>query len=494
MFETLQKYMDDSEKARLNEPVREAQKETKKSRRSYKAAQRNRLTSDWILSPTGTNNILRGDLRRLRERSQDLCRNDPYAKKFLRLVRNNVVGTGITLQVKPSGKPIASDTRLSKTVEDAFKEWSKKENCSASGKLSWLGVQQLFATHLAKNGEAILRKVADKTNKFGFSLKFYNAAWLDETYNDTLPGGNRVIMSVEVDDFDRPVAYWLTQPAGEYPRRQKERYRTRVPAQEIIHAFLIDDDEDQTRGVPWLHASMVRLKMFDGYEEAELVGKRTEVCHMAFFIPPNDEPQQATEDGEGNQAELIQEAEPGIFAELPPGYDVKNFAPKQDAGASDFKTHTMQGIAAGADVSHHSLTGDLSRVNFSSARIGSLEERDNYTAIQEFFIEHLCEPVYKAWLESSFLTGALQISLKDYARVQMPTFRGRGWSWVNPKDDADAAVTGLENGFMTLTGILAERGEDLEDHFQTLAKEKELAAKYRIVLKHSGEKETEIEY
>ncbi|HEY8562801.1 MAG TPA: phage portal protein [Pyrinomonadaceae bacterium] len=447
------------------------------------------MTADWLYSPTSTNQILYGDLRQLRQRSRDLARNDPYAKKFFRLVRNNVIGKGVTLQVRPSGTSLKSDAALSKKVETSFYNWGKKETCSTSTKLSWIAAQQLFIMHVARDGEALVRFVYDKNNKFGFSLKFYNPAWLDETYTDTLPNGNRVIMSVEVDEFDRPVAYYLTQPAGEFPHRKQPRYRTRVPSEQILHKFLIEEDEDQARGIPWLHAAMIRFKHFEGYEEAEIIGKRAEACQMAFIVPPEDTTQQTTaesEDEEGRRVQPIQELEPGAIAELPPGYDVKNFNPKQDGGAPDFKKSVLRSIAAAGDVSYHSLAGDLEAVNFSSARIGSLEERDNYSALQVFVIENFCEPVYAAWLESAFLSGALQISAKDLERVNEPMFRGRGWSWVNPKDDADAAVTGLENGFMTLTDILAEKGIDIEDHFETLKKEKALAKKYGIVLKHGN--------
>lgn len=476
MFETLQKY------GAENFDVQSAQ-EKKQVKRGYNASRLNRLTQDWVFSHQVTNQMLRADLRRLRERSRDICRNDPYAKRYLSLMKNNVVGRGTTLQIRPSGKTIASDAKLSKQIETAWYEWGKKQTCTASGKLSWRGVQQLFIKNLVRDGEVVLRKIYDRKNKFGFSLKFYNAQWLDETYNETLPNGNRVIMSVEVDDFDRPVAYHLTQPAGDYQRRSQTRYRQRVEAEDIIHAFVADEDEEQTRGVPWLHASMLRLKMFDGYEEAELVGKRVEACNMGFFVPPQTDTQTLDdEDSEGNQIDLIQSAQPGMFVELPPDYELKTFEPKSDNNNSDFKKTALRGVAAGGDVSYHSLAGDLEAVNYSSAKIGGLEERENYKNLQDFLIEDLCEPVFADWLAAALLSGALDISLKDFERVKTPFFRARGWTWVEPLKESSAARIGLEDKTTTLTDILAEKGIDIEDHFETLKKEKELAEKYGIDL------------
>lgn len=480
MFETLQKYMTEGDKVRLNEIPLEAPKEPKAEKRRYNSARYDRTSSDWVSSSLTQNMILRGDLRRLRQRSRDLAKNDPYAKKFLSLTRNNVIGKGMTLQIRPVGKQMVGDSDLSSYIETKWAEWCKKEYCSVSGKLSFRKAQRLAVTQLARDGEVLVRKIYGK-NKFGFSIKLYSADWLDETYNDTLNNGNRVIMSVEVDDYDKPVAYFLTQPAGDYQRRNTTRYRVRVPAEEIIHFYLINEDEEQTRDAPWLHASMVRLNHFDKYEEAELVGKRIEACQMGFVIPPPDEGVEAEPDDEDKRKEsAIIDAEPGMFQRLEPGFDVKTFTPKMDGGANDFKKTALRGVAAGADISYHSLASDLEGVNYSSARIGTLEDRDSFESIQQDMIEDFCEPIYKAWLESAFLSGELNISLKNYERVKEPVFRARGWKWVDPKNDTEASVLAYDNKITTLTDILAEKGIDLEDHFTTLQKEKELADKFGI--------------
>lgn len=457
-------------------------KKKKMQKRSYNAARVNRLTSDWITGPTTANQILRGDLRSLRSRSRDLARNDPYAKKILSLLSTNIIGTGVNLQIKFSGKSYTSDNEQSNYIESVFKDWQTKEFCSTSQKLNWLALQHLAVKNLARDGEVIIRKIYDPANPYGISLKYYSGDWLDETYNSTASNGNRIIMSVEVDNFERPVAFWLCPPVSDY-MYQRTRKRVRVPASEIYHIFLITEDEEQSRGVPWLHASMLRLKMLDGYEEAELVAARVEACNMGFFIPPEDQNLSAeNEDDDGNSQMPIEEAEPGIFAELPSGYDLKTFEPQHpNANSLGFKKGALRGVSSGSDISYHSIAGDLESVNYSSARIGSLEDRDFYQIIQQFFIEYFHQPIFNAWKESAFLTGALDIPERDYDRIKA-VFRARGWQWVDPKKDADAAVIGLSNNFLTLTDVLAEKGIDIQDFFETKKKEMELAEEFGITL------------
>jgi capsid protein len=58
----------------------------------------------------------------------------------------------------------------------------------------------------------------------------------------------------------------------------------------------------------------------------------------------------------------------------------------------------------------------------------------------------------------------------------------RGWRYVDPQKEIGADVEGLANNIKTLTGVLAEQGIDIIDHFETIKQERELAKKYGIDL------------
>jgi lambda family phage portal protein len=465
--------------------------------RSFKAGEVNRLTSDWVTAPTATRSELRRSLVRIRARSRDLARNNDYLKKFLLMCKSNVIGAhGIRLQVraKATGDAIAAelDSTLNKVVESAFRTWGKKQTCSASGKLSWTGAQRLFVQTLARDGEVLVRLLRvrkTKANPFGLSLQFIDVSWLDEIYNDRLPNGNRVVMSVEVDDFDRPVAYYLTPPTDEftYPGAMagggtQGRQRTRILADQIIHAYLIDD-ENQTRGLPWAHTVMVDTQMLDGYSEAELVAARAGACKTGFLKPEADAPF----DGDEEEESEIESVEPGMVQKLPRGYDWINYDPSHpNNNYEGFMRGVLRGVAAGLGVSYTSLTGDLSQVNFSSIRAGLLEERDVWRALQEFVAESFCEPVYRAWLEMAFLNKAVEITASDYERVIEPAWQPRGWQWVDPLKDIKATVEAINNGLGTRTAALAEQGLDFEEVVSRLAEEQAMLDKHGIKITASN--------
>lgn len=455
----------------------------KESKRSYAGGKVSRLTADWVLHPTSGNRELRQSLRILRARSRDLMRNDPYIKKFLAMCKTNIIGRGIQLQVRAKdGDEI--DRIMEKIVERAWATWGHKENCSASRKLSWLDAQNLFVETWKRDGEVLVQMVyAD--NPFEFALKFISVDWLDETYTETRTNGNRVIMSVEVDPDDRVVAYWLTPPASDFPadrRAEKIKYRTRVDASEFIHAFSHSEDEAQVRGIPRAHAVMSTIKMLNGYTEAELVAARVEASKMLFLVPPASD-LSGDIDEETNRTFYEDEVAPGQMMELPPGYTTQSFDPKHpNENHPEFVKARVREIASGCGVSHFSLANDLTDVNYSSARIGLLEERDNWRVDQDFVVEHFCRPIYQAWLKAAMISGAVTIRMSDYEKIKEPFFRARGWTWVDPQKETSANVEQINNTLTTHTDVLAEQGLDLEDVLETKRREKELAARYGVEL------------
>lgn len=462
------------------------------SRRNYKAARVNRLNSGWVTEPGSANRILRNDLRILRARAREAARDQGHFRKFLQMARVNVVGAkGLQLQGRARRPDGSLDEALNRTIEEAFWKWTKRETCTASGRLDFKGVQRLFVTHLIRDGEAILRHVRDRRNPFGYAVRVIDPSWLDESYSEALPNGNRVIMSVEMDANDRPVAYYLTPPPGDLlylPKGQK--VRTRVPAAEIEHAFLCFDDEAQARGVTWFHAALTDAKNLAGYNDGVITQARVAAMSMGFLErDAEDETEyEGYEDEDGIEQAVEIDVSPASFNELPPGYKLNQFDPKQPTqNHAAFVNTILRDVATGLGVNFFSLTGDLSAVNYSSARVGLGEERDVWRELQDFVADRLCRPVYHRWLERALAAGALSLNKREYNEALDPMWRGRGWRYLDPAKEINANVTGLQNNLMTLTDVLAEQGVDIQEHFETIKREREMAAKYGIELTYGAQ-------
>lgn len=464
--------------------------EPKKAKRSYAAARRTRANADWTTTPAAVNRTLRSDLRTLRARSREMAKNAPHFRKFLQMATTNVIGAeGIRLQVQARvGRTGGMNTRVNKAIEDAFREWGYRETCSASRKLDWAACQRLFVTQLIRDGEVLIEHITPpvESNKFGYEIKFWSVDWLDETYTTSLPNGNRVIMSIEVDENDRPVAYWLTQPASElYPKENRTRTRQRMPAESMTHAFIITEDESQARGVPHFAAVLLSGKNFHEYTGHVIEQARVGAASLGFLEKAvADEVEfDGSETDEGREITPTIDVAPLSMNELPAGYSLKQFDPKQPTQQhSEFSKTILLELAAGLGVCGFSLSGDMSAVNYSSARVGLGEERDVWRAMQSFVANTLCREVYKRFLVNAMTSGVFQLSSRDFEQAQNPLWRPRGWRYVDPQKEIGASIEGIKSNLLTYTGVLAEQGIDLETHLDVIVAERELAARKGVRL------------
>jgi lambda family phage portal protein len=463
-------------------------------RRSYSAAKNNNMTDDWNTTGYTADQEIRFDLLPLRSRARDLVNNDPYARKYMTLRRENVIGSeGFILQMKIGTRDadgtVVPDEYANRIIKDRWEDWCKPENCSVSGKLSFLDICNLVSDHSGRDGEFLVRRVMGSSFKYGIKLEVLEPDLLNEKLNMKLENGNVLRMGVEIDAYRKPIAYYITKV-----RPELEVYLTsiysydwdRILADEIYHGF--DKQRAfQTRGVPVFAPVMLRLKMLEGYEEAALVNARASACKMGVF--ESDEGETYEGDEKDDNGDIITDAEPGTFYQLPPGVRLNQFDPKYpDAQHEMFVKVILRGIAAGLGVSYNSLADDLESVNYSSIRAGLLQERENWKAIQSWFIEGFLEPVFDDWLEAAYMAGgftnpgtgkSLPIMSK-WEYFDRPNFVGRRWDWVDPKNDVDASIYAVDNLLSTLTDELASKGKELEATLATRAHEEALIKKYGL--------------
>lgn len=447
-------------------------------KRAYQAAGIGRLTADWNVQPTSADADIIPNLKLLRARSRDLVQNNDYARRFMWLLKTNVVGhNGILLQNKAKDDNGQLDTQANEKIEAAWADWGRKGNCTMDGAFSWISLQQAVIEAIARDGEALIQIV--RAGKYGFSLHILEADLLDADYTDTkksIKGG------VESDVWGRPIAYHLLES---YPGDIYGTYnwinRRRVPARDIMHLYL-KERAGQTRGVPWMVTPAYRLKMLGGMEEAELVASRISAGKMGFFITPDGESPIADEVEEDTQ-KYITEAEPGTFETLPEGTDFKAWSPDHPNQAFDpFCKSLLRGIASGLNVSYVALANNLEGVSYSSIRQGELSDRDAWRLLQTWLVENFISPVYEMWLPMALLSDNLNLPARKFDKFNQPYWMPRGWNWVDPQKEINSSILAVRNGFKSLSDVLGEQGHDIEDVFSRLADEKALAEKYGLDL------------
>lgn len=456
------------------------------AKRRFEGAQYNRLTHSFAQSARSINAELRGDLDALRRRSRDLAKNEPLVRKYLSMVASNVSGSsGFKLQCRVSegGK---ADQLANDAIELAWLDWGRADTCDVSGRLSFQDMTRAVIKAVARDGEAIVRIRLDIDNAYGYALQLLDIERLDTMMNrEGSATQNAVMMGVEVNQDGRPVAYHLvTQFIG---RDITSRKTERVSADQIIHLFMTDDPE-QVRGIPWMHASMIRIHHLKGYEEAAIIASRVGAAKMGFFTTPDGDGTPLA-DGEDDAGIPYTEADPGQFGVLPEGTTFEKFDPDYPHQMyAEFVKAAKRDIGSGINASYHSLANDLEGVNFSSIRSGTLEERDEWMLIQGWLIGQFLDRVYDGWLRVSLLNGAIKtitgtaLPAIKYQKFRAHEFMGRRWQWVDPLKDINASVMALENGLASPYTIAGQQGVDAEDVLDDIARFQAAAKLKGVVL------------
>lgn len=453
--------------------------------RRFAAARLDRLTADWVATAQSINQELRSDLDHLRARGRDLANNSDYARKFIRMCQDNIVGPdGVRLQsrvVDPKGTP---DRLASQAIESGWQQWQAVAD--VTGRQHFVDMLRTAVGGLPADGEFLWRMVvgASAGNRFGFAIQAIDVDRIDTTYNGR-HGANLVMMGVEVDAYRRPQALHLfvAHPNdGEHGSRQRER----VPVDQLIHAFK-PDRPDQLRGVPWMAPGMLSLHHLGAFKLSALLAAEHGANHYGFFTTPDGGPPIGGEDP--STGEAITVSQPGTYDTLPHGvsftpYDSKY--PEQNFGP--FVKTTLQRIASGWGVAYHSLANDLEGVSFSSIRSGTLEERDRWMADQSWLIQSVLERVFAGWLQAALLMGAITmpngsaLPAAKRDKFSRHEWQPRRWDWVDPKADTEANILKVRAGLMAPQDLAASMGYDFDDVLASIKSAQELASSYGINL------------
>lgn len=447
-----------------------------------------RLTQSLAQWSGSANSELDGTLVVMRARARQLCANNEHGRRFLSLVAANVVGhCGPTLQVRAKLSDRKTlDKAANDAVETAWERWT--ETADLGGRMDLAMLARVAIKAVARDGEALVKIVRDRKLPGGLQLQLLEADRLDEAMNRVLDNGNVVRLGVEIDSAGRAVAYHLKAAHPGERVLSTAPQTERVLARDVLHLFLPERAE-QVRGYTWLHAVLVRMNMLHAYEEAAVVAARVGAAKMGVF-QKKDEGTPSTlasmADSVDSSGRLQMSAEAGEFMELPPGYELASWDPEYPhANFESFLKACLRGAAAGLDVAAHNLTGDMTDVNYSSARIAELSERDLWQVLQGWWIHAFACPVYEEWLASALLRG--EIVLEDSGKSIPPDrfdkfrqagrFQPRRWGWVDPSKEIEAAEREIAAGLNSRTAIAASQGREVEDIIDELAQEKAMLEK-----------------
>lgn len=460
------------------EPRRHARKALPRiTLRGYESADGGRLESSWSRIPQSPITIVERDWLTLCARGRDAQMNMDHGKKFLRLVRKNVVGASGVLVIPAVTLPDGSvDTLACKAIAEAWREWGLMPEVTET--LTWRELQGLAVQSVARDGEIFVQKLKGRDyGKYRYQLQLIDATRIPPTLREDLRNGNRIRAGIEFTPAGKRVAFYIRVDVEDYADGYTfggAKYH-RIPASDMIHLFL-PEFIGQPRGLSWMGTALKRLHHLSRYETAAVINARIGATKGGFF-QADPEHVDVIDDDE-NELEFPESAEPGAFDVLPPGYTFKEYNPQYPQG--EFKTFTsacLTSAAAGLDVSYSSLTGDLTGANYASMRAGNLDERETWKDLQQWFVDKLVRSVYEDWVSVAVLAQAITIGptplrIDRVAQYKRARFQPRRWAWVDPSKDANAHRTEQDGLMRSVSESIRESGRDPDEVFDEIAEER----------------------
>lgn len=432
--------------------------------RAYDAAKTGRRTGGWTAGDGSANAEIASGASLIRRRARDLVRNNPWAASAIRKLAAKTIGTGIIPRLA-AGRDEVERKRAIAAEWEAF-----VENCDPEGRLDFYGLQQLASRTRYESGEVLIRFLPRPSSwrlRVPLQLQVLEPDFLDATRSQRLADGGAVIQGVQYDRAGRRVGYWMfpEHPGDDIVYARRSLQSQFVPASEIAHVFE-PLRPGQARGVSCFAPVTLRLRDADEYEDAELVRKKIAACFTAFVQratgPNSPLDKSATTGTDGRRVESMS---PGRLQYLQPGDQVTFGVPPSDDSYVEYMTFQLHAIAAGTGTTYQQLTGDLTKVNYSSARVGLVDFWD-YLDQQQWLVEipQMCRPVWRRFGQVLAATGRRDLAQPFAARWTPPARR-----WVDPVKEVAAEQSAVRMGLKPLKQAIAERGEDPEEVLQEIA-------------------------
>lgn len=419
-------------------------------RNQYDGASKAQSMDGWrVKQATSPNQEIVPDLASLRYRSRDLVRNSWHGRAAIRVLQNAVVGTGIRPSVTGGRAPLG-ETR---TLNELLLEFAASPLCDSDRQHDLYGLQAMVLASVVESGEALVIRQWQDGDEYG-GLPRFSVRVLEPEH---LACDNTNFLSLDSDvgiDYDErgvPKAYRIVEDpfANAWVRKEDALV---VDASEVAHVFRVERP-GQARGVPWFSPVMIKMGGLNEYEHAELIRQKL-ATSVAGFVKTADHQSYLSQAGDkrGNLPALG--IQPGQFNYLGPGEDIFFNSPPQMSNYRDYVAVTVQQIAAGIGITYESLSGDYSKVNYSSGRMGRIEMGANVRSTRDHVLYTKLLRPWEQWFKEAVALMGWDVSDVKF-RWTAPHFE-----MLDPKAEAEASKALITGGFSTTPREIRKFGLD----------------------------------
>lgn len=406
---------------------------------------------------------------------REICRrHDRQASLFsgiLDRAQDNIFGSNFDFI------PNTGDKDLNKRAKDFITPKMEKEYCDATGERDFEDMCKTTLRAIWNDGDNLWVKRPD-----GSALIFE----ADQIETPNNKRNKNIVLGVELNDLNRHVAYHVKQRAktGDYGLGRVPTDSTRISkSNAIFPAFR--KRIGQTRGVPFLAASLGYYTRFNSYLEFEsLAAEGNAMMGYKLTKPePDENDMPGVKDNEDTTTndtfEKLQKLEPFMIFELLKGEDIEMFSSQRPG--ENFEPYiitSLRIIGVGIGYPLEMILLDFSRTNYSSARASLGEARRMFRGWQKFSQKNIAVPWYRWQISRGIASGALPARPELFrTRCQWPA-----WDYIDPKKEAEGNAIAISTGTKTRSQCIRETGREPDEVFDEIKEDNDKLAERGIIL------------
>ena len=397
--------------------------------RNYNAATNGRRKGNLLNRNTNASDEVGRYAKQLSGVSQELVRNNPLAQRVKMIFASNIVGAGVNVDIT------SKNTRVAKEFAAYFEVWATSTNCDFDGHNTLSGLIWLLCATIVESGGCFIRFHVNAAMRFPLQLQLIEQTYLDPT-KDNNSETELTINGIKYNENGQIDGYWIDiDPTGTNQRgiNNSKFYKK----DEITHVFR-RERPGQHLGVSWLAQIATHLDRYETLQDAKVMQQQIAAC-LAVLI---EEAPNAMGVGNKSESDMIDKIEPGMMEYVPAGSKVTTVTPPKADDSTGFIVELKNDMSVGAGLNYQQLTGDYSKFNFASGRMGMIEFNRSLDCIQNFMVV----PQLNKIVDKLFSIYQIQKGTNTEINAEW-VFPPR--AAVNPKEEVDTVVTKVRSGFTT---------------------------------------------
>lgn len=462
-------------------------------------------TGDKFADGFGATYLLQADYWTLRARSAQLFETNLYARGLIRRLVTNEINTGLHLEATPEEALLGFEedelAGWAEDVENRFTLWeSNPRLCDVREQSTFGAIQGAARMEALITGDVLVVLHQDERTKLP-RVQLVNGSLVTTPIDWSDTATTRCVHGVELDAFDRHVAFWVSQKDG--TSRRIPAYGEKSGRRQAWLLYGTDKRHDDVRGKPLLSLVLQSLREIDRYRDST---QRKAVINsmIAMYIKKGEEkigsaPITGGAIRRGTSIAVDQTGKQRSFAaaELIPGVVMQELQAGEEPIAfpshgtdekfGEFEEAIVQAVAWANEIPPEILMLAFSS-NYSASQAAINELKMYLNKARASFGSAFCQPVYTEWLLSVTMTSRIQAA--GFLQAQRdPTMYDIFGAWtsadwtghIKPAVDLSKLVKGYEqmvaNGFITRDRASRElTGTKYSKNVQKLRRENELLA------------------